>query len=60
MDGGTVWNTNLVSAVERCKEIVKNESEITLDIIVCDTNKLDKWNDVKNGLNNYLRFQDVK
>lgn len=26
MDGGTVWNTNLASAVERCKEQVDNDS----------------------------------
>jgi len=36
MDGGTVWNTNLVSAVERCREIVDDDSQITLDVIVCD------------------------
>ena len=36
MDGGTVWNTNLVSAVERCREIVEDDSQITLDVIVCD------------------------
>jgi len=26
MDGGTVWNTNLVSAVERCREQVTNDT----------------------------------
>lgn len=26
MDGGTVWNTNLVSAVDRCLELVDDES----------------------------------
>ena len=36
MDGGTIYGTNLVSAVNRCKEIVgDDESKITIDIIVC-------------------------
>ena len=60
MDGGAVWNTNLVSAVQRCKETVKTESEITLDIIVCDNNSLDKWEDQKNSLGNYLRYNELK
>jgi len=43
MDGGTVWNTNLVSAVERCRELVDDDSKITMDIMVCDDNDLDAW-----------------
>lgn len=44
MDGGTVWNTNLVSAVERCKELVGgDESKIILDVIICDHNEPDAW-----------------
>lgn len=26
MDGGTVWNTNLVSAIDRCMEVVDDHS----------------------------------
>jgi predicted acylesterase/phospholipase RssA len=33
MDGGSVWNTNLVSAVQRCREQVDDDSEIVLDIL---------------------------
>jgi len=35
MDGGTVWNTNLVSAVDRCHELVDDDSQIVIDIILC-------------------------
>ena len=35
MDGGTVWNINLVSAIDRCMELVDDESQIVLDIVVC-------------------------
>jgi len=61
MDGGTVYNTNLVSAVQRCKEVVgDDESKIILDIVVCSANSLEEWTDKKNTLGNYLRFQDAK
>ena len=57
MDGGTVYNTNLVSAVNRCKEIVgDDESKIILDIVVCSSHSLAKWEDKKDTLGNYLRF----
>lgn len=57
MDGGTVYNTNLVSAINRCKEVVgDDESKIILDIIVCSSYSLPEWTDTKNGMNNYLRF----
>jgi hypothetical protein len=33
MDGGTVYNINVVSAVERCREIVDSDSDIILDVV---------------------------
>ena len=60
MDGGTVYNTNLVSAVERCKEIVDDESQIILDIVVCSSHTLATWDNRKNAMENYLRFEDAK
>ena len=41
MDGGTVWNTNLVSAIDRCREQVDDDSEIIVDIVICSSNSLD-------------------
>jgi predicted acylesterase/phospholipase RssA len=40
MDGGTVWNTNLESAVERCREMVERDEDIIMDVIVCSNSKL--------------------
>lgn len=60
MDGGTMYNTNLVSAIERCKEIVDDEADIILDIIVCSAHELPKWESRKNAMENYLRFEDAK
>ena len=30
MDGGTVWNTNIVSAIQRCRETVEDDRDIIL------------------------------
>ena len=35
MDGGTVWNVNLSSAVEQCMEIVDDYSDVIVDIAIC-------------------------
>ena len=35
MDGGTVWNTNIISAIDRCREQVDDDSQIVLDILMC-------------------------
>jgi len=56
MDGGTVWNTNLVSAVDRCMELVDDSSKIIIDIILCDTAKLKKDFDMESAMGNYLRY----
>ena len=61
MDGGTVYNINLVSAVHRCREVVDDDSKIVLDIIDCFASaKLDGWEDPNNALSNYLRFKSIK
>lgn len=60
MDGGTVYNTNLVSAVERCREQVDDDSEIILDAIICDDYHIEEWHDQNDVINNWMRFQDLK
>ena len=36
MDGGTVWNVNLNSAIEQCMTIVDNYEDIIVDVAICD------------------------
>ena len=60
MDGGTVWNTNLVSAIDRCMEIVDDQSKIVLDIIILGQSKLNKTEVNSNSIGNYLRYRDIK
>ena len=61
MDGGTIWNINLVSAVQRCqKEIgAVDESDITIDLIVCGHDVLNGWEDRDNGYENYMRWKAI-
>jgi len=60
MDGGTVYGTNLVSAVNRCKEIVgDDESKITMDIVVTQGHDIGSWDD-RSSRGTQLRFKEVK
>ena len=36
MDGGTVWDVNVDSAINQCLEIVDSEEDIILDIAICE------------------------
>ena len=57
MDGGTVWNTNLVSAVERCMELVDDKSKIIVDIAICGHTEIAAETETGNTLNNILRHR---
>jgi predicted acylesterase/phospholipase RssA len=59
MDGGTVWNTNLKGAVDRCMEQVSNHSQITMDIIVCSSESMDVINATGNTVDNFLRYWTI-
>ena len=61
MDGGSVWNTNLISAVNKCMEIVGNDqSKIVMDIIILGQDRLNSTDKTSNSLGNYLRYRDIK
>jgi hypothetical protein len=61
MDGGTVWNINLVSAIERCREQVESDEDIVLDIISCGSPHLQDYNEDKNKtINNFNRYRQIK
>jgi len=55
MDGGTVWNTNLGSAVDRCREMVDKDEDIVMDVIICTGGKLDAINATGDTIENYMR-----
>jgi predicted acylesterase/phospholipase RssA len=60
MDGGAVWNTNLVSAIHKCREQVDTDDQITVDIVVCGYGGLDStWEFQDDTLSNYLRRKSI-
>ena len=38
MDGGTVWDTDPISAIKQCLDVVDNEEDIIVDIAICGAN----------------------
>jgi len=41
VDGGSIWNTNIFSAVEGCREMGYEDKDIIVDYILCGGQKLE-------------------
>lgn len=59
MDGGTVWNTNLITAADRCREIVDDDSKIIMDIILSHENELHPESKTGDAIDNYFRSREI-
>jgi hypothetical protein len=59
MDGGTVWNTNLAGAVDRCREGGFTDKQIVMDVIICSDAKMGAINETGNSINNFLRYWSI-
>ena len=58
MDGGTVWNLNIVSGIEKCQELgFKDEKDIVLDVIVLTGQNMTFTNDTNKAstITNFFR-----
>lgn len=60
MDGGTVWNMNMVSAIERCREQVDDDSQITVDVISCARDFKSNNSHSANSIGNWLQYRAIK
>ena len=60
IDGGTLWNNNFMSAIQRCREIVDNDSDIIVDMVGPFELTLGNWTHTHNALSNHLRHQSIK
>jgi len=60
MDGGTVWNTNLISAVQKCLEVVDSKAKIVIDIAICSHAELAPMEKAGNTIDNFFRYRDIK
>merc|ERR1712083_1191550 len=49
MDGGVAYNTQVDQAIQRCKEIVEDDSKITIDIL----------GETGNTITNYFRAMEI-
>ena len=60
MDGGTIYNINIISAVQQCLEIVDDYSKIILDVAICAKDKETGMEVQRDALANYLHAWMIK
>ncbi len=61
MDGGTIYNVDVTSAIEQCREVVDDDADIIVDIAICDNYELStKTKKNKTALFNYFRSHSIK
>jgi len=62
VDGSTATNINVEDAITQCKELVDDESKITIDILLCGgANQSTKdWQDVGQTIPDYLRGRSIR
>ena len=60
MDGGTVWNTNLISAVDKCSSLGFAKSDIVVDIAICGHSEMKTLNATSNTISNIMRYWEIR
>ncbi len=61
MDGGTVWNINIDSAINQCRDMGATNEEITLDIVICGGTGLNPTKEeVGNSIENFFGARNIK
>ena len=60
MDGGTVWDVNISSAINGCLDLVDDESKITVDILICGNSEIKTEASTKSTIENILRSHQIK
>lgn len=62
VDGGTVWNVDFISGINRCLNDGYSEKDIIVDIILCSGQQRTalKYDNSYNTIHNYMRYRDIK
>lgn len=61
MDGGTIYNVDVWSAINQCLEVVEDESDIIVDIAICDNYALGSEEKLgKNSFSEFFRGRSIK
>ena len=61
VDGGVVWNLDLAGAIDRCREVVDDDSDIIIDTILWSGVHKTTRDEHKsyNTLSNYIRYREI-
>ena len=59
MDGGTVWDVNVASAIEQCMGIVEDQRDIILDVMICSYQEAPEEPDKTNTIHNFWRQREI-
>ena len=60
MDGGTVWDVNVDSAINQCLEIVDSLEDIIIDVAICGYTKRTGHTISKNAMDNFMAARDER
>ena len=61
MDGGTVWNINIDSAIEQCLQVVDSTSKIIVDVVLCSNPPVpdSRWSLDNDAASDYLYARNI-
>ena len=60
MDGGTVWNINVSSAVKQCLDMGFEQSDIIVDVAICGYTEPTAEQAAGNAVQNWLHAYQVR
>lgn len=56
MDGGTAYNVNIEAAVRQCRELVEDDSQIIMDMFICDAPDFPEAQEAIKSTHSYEQF----
>ena len=59
MDGGTIWNINVDSAINQCLDMGFAQSDIIVDVLICDSATQSSEADTGKTINNLMQAFNV-
>jgi len=61
MDGGTVWNVNIDSAIQECLKVVDSQDKITVDVVICSHPPTpdSRWSLNKDAIADYMYARNI-
>ena len=62
IDGGSIWNLDIASAVRRCREVVDNDEDIIIDTISCSNHEIEKIDNIHkfSTFQHFMRGRELK